>query len=826
MPAEGKPDLRLEIAHVLFIDIVGYSKLLINEQHESLEELNNIVRGTDAFRVAEAAGKLTRLPTGDGMALIFSTTPEAPVECALQIGKVLKSHPELRVRMGVHSGPVSGITDVNDRSNIAGGGINIAQRVMDCGDAGHILLSKRVAEDLAQYRNWQPHLHDLGECQVKHDVTVSVVNLYNDEAGNSALPAKFADAQREKPVPRPVMATSPQRSKAWLIGLAALAAALVTGAIWFVARQNAPRTTHGSDSTAPLSPGANVQVATPTPAIDSKSIAVLPFENLSSDKENAFFAQGIQDEIITTLSKISGLRVISRTSTARYKSAPENLPEIARELRVANIMEGSVQKAGDRAHINVQLIQADTDAHLWAQSYDRQLTDIFAVEAEVAKRVADSLSATLSPQEKARVEAKPTDNADAYVLYLRAREYQTRPDTLLQDFQVAARLYEQAIALDRSFALAHARLSATTSQIYHFFEPTEELKEKAHAEATESLRLQPNLGEGHIALGLHFYYGEANYDAAVRELELAAHALPSDGDVSLYIAAIQRRQGRWKDAIAGYQHAEAIDPRNTVMLYDAAQTYFGLRDWQIAAERMDRVLALFPDSLNVKIQRGYIEFFRTGSTAPIKGALESLQGNVDPDGVVTFGRWDVALMERNPAAAAKALAACRLDTITSQTGVPLPKSYLHGCIDVVRGDAKQALENFEAARPALESMAAKSQQDATRHAQLGLLYAFMGKKEDAVREARRAVELKPISKDVIEGAVVQAFLALIYARTSQPDEAIPRIERLLTVPFAVDYCDESITLADLRTRWEWDPLRKDPRFQKILAGPEPKTIYK
>ncbi|PYL37072.1 MAG: hypothetical protein DMF34_11810, partial [Verrucomicrobia bacterium] len=401
MPAETKSDLRLEIAHVLFVDIVGYSKLLINEQRESLEELNQIVRGTDAFRTAEAAGKLTRLPTGDGMALVFSNAPEAPVECALQISKALKGHPELRVRMGVHSGPVSGITDVNDRSNIAGGGINMAQRVMDCGDAGHILLSKRVAEDLGQYRHWQPYLHDLGDCQVKHDVTVSVVNLYTDEAGNSALPAKFAIGQRAKVSPGPARAVASGRSKSWMIGLAALVTFVLFGAILFFARHEPAKTTNTSDSTAPDSAAANARIATPAPPIDSKSIAVLPFENLSSDKENAFFAQGIQDEIITTLSKISGLRVISRTSTARYKSAPENLPEIARELRVANILEGSVQKSGTRAHINVQLIQADSDAHLWAQSYDRELTDIFAVEAEVAKRIADSLSATLSPQEKA-----------------------------------------------------------------------------------------------------------------------------------------------------------------------------------------------------------------------------------------------------------------------------------------------------------------------------------------------------------------------------------------------------------------------------------------
>ena len=562
----------------------------------------------------------------------------------------------------------------------------------------------------------------------------------------------------------------------------------------------------------------------PTATLD-KSVAVLPFENLSSDKENAFFAQGIQDEIITTLSRISGLRVISRTSTARYNSAPENLPEIASQLRVSNVLEGSVQKAGDRVHINVQLIQADNDAHLWAQSYDRQLTDIFSVEAEVAKSIADSLQATLSPKEKARVETKPTTNADAYVLYLRGREYQTRPDNLLQDFRSAINLYDQAIKLDPKFALAHARLSTTASNVYHFYEPTETWKEKAHAEALESLRLQPNLGEGHLALGLYHYYMESDYEAALRELGLAAEALPNDGDVGLYTAAVERRRGKWTQAIAAYQHAEQVDPRNPVMLYDSAQTYFGLRDWRTAAERMDRVLALFPDSFNVKIQRAYIEFLWKGSTAPIKAALESLPPNFDPDGVVTFARWDVSLMDRDVVAAQKALAACQLETIASQTGVPLPKSYLQACVDLVRGDAAKARTEFETARPSIEKIVVNSPQDGTRRAQLGLLYAFLGRKEDALREGQRAMELKPITHDVIEGAVVEDFYTLTCARLGESDKAISRIQRLLTTPFAVDYADESITLSDLRQRWEWDPLRKDSRFQKILAEPEPKTLY-
>ena len=799
MSTDTGSEVKFEIGHVLFIDIVGYSQLLITQQSEQLETLKRIVRGTEQFRAAEAEGKLLRLPTGDGGALVFRTTPESPVLCALEIARELKNHPELRVRMGIHSGPVNEITDLNEQANIAGAGINMAQRVMDCGDAGHILLSKRVADDLAQYPRWRSFLHDLGKCEVKHRVRIDVVNFYGDGIGNPQPPKRFQIFKKHG------------ARFGWI---AIAAAVLVVALLAFqFTRTRTATTTELPKQTEPAV------------AATDKSVAVLPFENLSSDKENAFFAQGIQDEIITTLSRISGLRVISRTSTAHYSSAPKNLPQIARQLRVTHLLEGSVQKTGDRVHINVQLIRADDDAHLWAQSYDRQLTDIFGVEAEVAKSIADSLQARLSPQEKERVETKPTTNADAYVLYLRGREYQTRPDNLLQDFKSAINLFDQAVKLDPNFALVHARLSATTSIVYHFYEPIEAWKLKAQAEASDSLRLQPNLGEGHLALGLYHYYVEGDYEAALRELALATEALPNDGDVGLYTAAVQRRSGHFTQALAAYQHAEQLDPRNSITLYDASQTYFGLRDWRTAAERMDRVLALFPDSFNVRIQRAYVEFYWKGSTAPIKAALQSLPPNLDPDGVVTFARWDVSLMDRDTNAAEKALANSPLDTITSQTGVPLPKSYLQACVDVVRGDIAKAQTEFETSRPAIEKLVAESPRSGTRRAQLGFLYALLGRNEDALREGKRAMELIPIEHDIIEGAVVKAFYALICARVGQTDEAISRIERLLTTPFAVDYDDASITLSDLRTRWEWDPLRNDPRFQKILAGPEPKTIY-
>src|SRR5436190_2265391 len=324
MAAEVKKEIQLEVAHVLFIDIVGYSKLSINEQRAVVDELTTIVRGSDQYQKAEAAGRLIKIPTGDGMALVFYTSQEAPAQCAVEISRALKEHPRLQLRMGVHSGPVSGVIDVNGHANLAGAGLNMAQRVMACGDAGHILVSKHVAEDLEEYEHWRPLLHDLGACEVKHGMRVGVVNLYADQVGNPQLPKKFQALKKRRAQMR------------WAATAAALLALLVivAGVAVF------SRYRVGSMVAAP-----------------EKSIAVLPFANLSRDPDNAYFADGIQDEILTRLAKIADLKVISRTSTQHYKSAPENLPEIAKQLGVANVLEGSVQKSGDAVRVNVQLIK-------------------------------------------------------------------------------------------------------------------------------------------------------------------------------------------------------------------------------------------------------------------------------------------------------------------------------------------------------------------------------------------------------------------------------------------------------------------------------------
>ena len=611
MEPESESHLRLEIGHVLFIDLVGYSKLLTEEQNERLRQLTDIVLATG--QVVKATNeKLVRLPTGDGMALVFRNTSEEPAQCALEIAQALKEHPEIKVRMGVHSGPVSEVTDLNGRTNIAGAGINLAQRVMDCGDAGHILLSKRVADDLEEYRNWRPYLHDLGECEVKHGLKVSIVNLFTDQAGNPEPPRKISrqPAQRlPKRAPlkgRAFFAELRRRNvyragviyamAAWLLIQVAtqvfpffeipnwvvrlIVVVLVIGFPVALALAWAFEITpEGIVKTDDLPPGKSIRWQTGrkldfviigilavaigfllflrfSPShqakrdadIPEKSIAVLPFENYSDDKENAFFADGIQDDLLTNLAKIKALTVISRTSVMKYRDVgARNIKDIGKSLGVANVLEGSVRRDKDRVAVNVQLIDAFSDRHIWAQRYDRTLADSLGLEGELATEIADALRAQLTPDEKVRVAKKPTQNADAYDLYLRALPYEQGPDTLLQDYRRAVELYTQAIQLDPDFALAHARLASTCAEIYHFHEPLDSWKNKARSEAETALRLQPGLGEAHFALGQCAYWFDDDYERALREFATAQQLSPNDSN----IGASRRRHPSPAGALGG-----------------------------------------------------------------------------------------------------------------------------------------------------------------------------------------------------------------------------------------------------------------------------------
>jgi TolB-like protein/Tfp pilus assembly protein PilF len=790
------PGVRLEIGHVLFIDLVGYSKLLLDEQREHLQCLTDIVLNTEQVRTAEGVDKLIRLPTGDGMALVFFNSPEAPVRCAIEISKGLKQNPHLKLRMGIHSGPVNEVRDVNGRANVAGAGINIAQRVMDCGDAGHILLSKRVAEDLAHSRQWRTYLHDLGECAVKHGVPIFIVNLYTDEIGNGQLPEKVKQWQSEQARQAASSSSIPPR-KYVLIAAAALLIAVASFGVWLYFKQSEV-----------------------TSLVLEKTIAVLPFQNFSPDKDNAFFADGVQDDILTSLAKIKDLRVISRSSVMKFRDvAEQNLRQIGKTLGVANVLEGSVRREGDRVVVNVQLINAQNARQIWANRYDRTLADSLGLQGELASEIADALRATLSTDEQARVTAKPTQNPDAYVFYLRANQISRNPDTLLEDYKTAEQLYMQAIALDPNFALAHARLASVCAEIFHYYQPTEDWKNKARTEAQIALRLQPNLAEAHFALGQCIYWMDQDYDRALEQFDVAARLAPSNGDIGRLIAAIKRRQGKWRQSLEEYERVAKLDPQNPNTIRELIFTNTAMRRWPEAAQLVEQLRAMAPTSIVAKIQRGYVEFWWKGDTSLLKSLLNQVPPGVDPDGGVTAVRWEVAMLDRDYAAARRAIDASTAKELSYTGEGSTPRSFFEGSIALAQGDAVGAQKHFKEAAPILENAVKEAPLSAIRRANLGWLYAFMGRKEDAIREGRQAVEMKPESKDAVDGVIVNCYLALIYARVGEKDLALTLLERLIKTPGAVDSVDYSITINDLKHRWEWDPIRSDPRFQKLLGQP-------
>ena len=554
-----------------------------------------------------------------------------------------------------------------------------------------------------------------------------------------------------------------------------------------------------------------------TPARE-KSIAVLPFENLSSEKENAFLADGIQDDLLTNLAKIKDLKVISRTSVMKYRNTDKrNILEIGKSLGVANILEGSVRRLAERIAVNVQLVDSITDRQIWAERYDRKIADAVGIEGELATEIADALRATLTPEEKIRVEQKPTQNADAFVLYLRALPYEQGPDTLLQDYKRAVQLYTQAIALDPNFALAHAHLASTCAEIFHFHEPLNSWKIKARSEAETALRLQPNLAEGHFALGQCIYWMDENYEGALAQFAIAQQLSPSNANIGLLVAAINRRQGHWEECLAAFEKIQRLDPENPNIVRNIVFTNTALRRWPEAARAAQRLRAMAPDSLVAKIQAGYIDFEWKGDTTALRSELAQVPAGEDPDGIVTACSWDGAMIERDFARAEQILTASPLTEVSYLNGGSTPKNLLAGCTALARGDQASANKNFEAARKVFEDAVKEAPNSAERHANLGLCYAFMGRKEDAIREGRKAVELKPESKDAYDGAIMNCYLALIYARAGENDLAIPLLERLLRTPGAVDSVNYSMTVNDLKFRWEWDLLRDDPRFQKLVS---------
>jgi TolB-like protein/class 3 adenylate cyclase/Tfp pilus assembly protein PilF len=786
MADDLKSKRRLEIAHVLFIDIVGYSKLRTNEQSAQMEKLREIVRGTEQFRVAEAEGKLLRLPTGDGGALAFRNNPDAPVLCAEEIAKALKSHPEIRVRMGIHSGPVNEVTDLNEQANIAGAGINIAQRVMDCGDAGHILVSKHAAEDLEQYDQWQPYLHDLGECEGKHGERLHVVNLYNDEIGNRAAPTKCARTA----IPEATSSAAAGNRRHAIIAIA-IGALIVLGATGlFLTTPIVHITGHGG----PASP------------ISEKSIAVLPFQNLSDDKSNAYFTDGIQDEILTRLSKIAELKVISRRSTQKYKSAPENLREAGQQLGVAHFLEGSVQKVANAVHVNVQLIHAATAEHLWAESYNRTLDDVFGVEGEVANAIADQLNAKLSGAEQQAVAQKPTQNAAAYDAYLRAVAIDTAET--LETTKRVADLYADAVRLDPQFALAWARLAVARSQLYFNGIDLETNSGAAVKEAADrAISLQPELGEGWLAQGVYRYRVLRDFKGALESYEKALRRLPNSAFVFGQMAHLERRLGQFDLAQKHYEAAAQLDPRNIGILLTLSDSLLSVRRWDEVRTVLDRVLEMSPGNESALATKAF-SFHRQGRLKEAAEVLAKAPANSQNE-ALTMARTLQLYYERR---FDEAIAQIQQDAPKEVANDPRAMVLLGYCQKFADkdNDARDTFTRAAAAmKPTPDSVVVVDAR--LMPSCLAQAYAGLGEKEKALEQARHAIA--DYDNDALSKPYAEMALATVQAQVGDIDSAIAALPPLLEVP-------NGETCGDLRINPFWDPLRKDPRFQKLCQNPD------
>jgi adenylate cyclase len=569
MSSGSDADVKFEIGHVLFIDIVGYSKLLINEQSAQIQKLNDIVRGTEQFRVAEAEGKLLRLPTGDGGALVFRNSPEASVLCALEISKALKNHPELRVRMGIHSGPVNEVTDLNEQANIAGAGINIAQRVMDCGDTGHILLSKRLADDLGNYGRWQPYLHDLGEYEVKHGVRMHIFNLWGESFGNAALPAKLSVRQ-----------TLAQSKYRYFLtrGIGLFVAALLIASAIFIFRSH--QTVTDIQHSAAVAP-------------EEHSIAVLPFVNMSADKNDEYLSDGVSEELITALSKITGLRVKARTSSFAFKGKNEDIQKIGEILHVSHLLEGSVARAGNKLRITAQLIQAADGNHLWSDTYDREMQDIFAVRSEVAQQVADTLKIRLLGEDKKRLDKKPTENLEAYNLYRQGRYYTQK--NVEDAFKRALDFYQQAIEKDPRFALAYAGMADTYVLAADLSIPPREAFSKAKEAALKAIELDDSLAEAHASLGFVHHHYDWDWVAAEKEFQRALALNPQSAQTHILYMQYLGAMGRLDEAVVQARQALEIDPVSIVARWCLGWAFLGAGRSDDAIPQFSKAVELNPN---------------------------------------------------------------------------------------------------------------------------------------------------------------------------------------------------------------------------------------
>jgi TolB-like protein/Tfp pilus assembly protein PilF len=545
-----------------------------------------------------------------------------------------------------------------------------------------------------------------------------------------------------------------------------------------------------------------------------KSIAVLPFQNLSDEKENAYFADGIQDDILTNLSKIRELKVISRTSVMQYRGNAPNIRDIGKALGVSTVLEGSVRRSGNRVRVNVQLIDAETDEHVWANDYDRDLTDVFAIQSDLAHEIANALQAKLSDTEKALIERKPTENGEAYLAFVQAHNLQNA----FEDFgklKQSEQLYARAVELDPKFALALARYSQLESWIFHIFDPTRERRQKARALAEQALQLQPDLPEAHLAMGFSYYYGDNSYDAAQKEFEIARRGLPNESEVYLALGAIQRRQGKWAESTANFEKAVSLNPKDNLPLQNLVTNYQDLRNFDAANKTVDRGLALDPTAFGLLELKSKLAIFEKGDFSVAEkafAAVKSMPMTNEQKLKTASARADVFVLERKYQEALREAESLPDDQLALIHSEALCYKYF------LIGFARKALQDEAGARAAflktkdlLEAQLKESPDAEEMHVQLAKVLAHLGEKDAALAQARRATELRPESKDALGGAEIAAGVAEVHAILGDNDRAIEILDGLLSRPSAV-------TVQGLKINPIWDPLRNDPRFQALLKN--------
>ena len=557
--------------------------------------------------------------------------------------------------------------------------------------------------------------------------------------------------------------------------------------------------------------------------IPEKSIAVLPFENLSDDRENEYFAAGVHNDILSNLAKVADLKVISRTSVQQFKSGTRNLREIGLALGVAHILEGTARRAGNRIRVNAQLIDARSDAQLWGETFDREITDLFALQSELAQRISQELRANLSAREKTNLQTHPTRDILAYELFLRARElfhwagsgysYDKGADAL--------RLIDEAIKRDPQFALAYGLASRLHSELFWFgYDKSASRLEKAKAAADAALELQPDLGEAHLAKAFYYYYGFRKYDVAQKHVSAAVRAIPNDADVLNTAGAIARRDGRWDTAVSALEQARDRDPRNLSVLWSLFESYLALHEYTKADGTVNDALSVSPSADFFVLARSTIALFRDGDTAPLRSALRKIPRSFDPGGATSTIALRVSLMERDVEEADRVLAACPHEKLDDNglsgvagalDGYTVPKNWYAGLIAQARGNESSARTAFEQAKRAVRDDLVQSPNDAKTLAMLALIHAAVGEKNEALGAATRAGELLPIAKDSFDGPILATTLAAVSAKLGEKDLAIRQLESLVGVP-------NGPTPGTLRVEPEWDSLRDDPRFKKLAAS--------